>query len=295
MTPYEGTFRGTSPYGWRTLRGVPQRHNGQDLVGVTSKKQRAIWDCILVELVTGWNGGRGNTAYLYCNRALRALYQHVSQFLVEQNQKVKQGQYVAVEGNTGDSMGSHLHIEIQQLHGPRWVPVFPTPYTEVPNAAGTYRGNNNKDGTQEQPYKPVGATEVLCLGPMSQGDRAMMEAEAQKRGLGAAVQSTDMASGNVIELFGPMTAGDQKALESKAVYLKLPCAVYHGKLELLVGPMSSGDKNTIVTEARRLKLASAESQEPARKDWVVELAVSEGDRRTIEALAYGLALPVGVV
>ena len=41
-------------------------------------------------------------------------YGHLSRFIVNVGQKVKQGQVIAYSGNSGTSTGAHLHLTIRQ-------------------------------------------------------------------------------------------------------------------------------------------------------------------------------------
>ncbi len=89
-------------------------------------------------------------------------------------------------GNTGYSFGAHLHIEIQIFENGWWKPVEPSKYTEVPNKAGTYPGNNNLDGEVDPPVPEPPREQpmyMITTGPMSEGDKNTIEATATKLGL----------------------------------------------------------------------------------------------------------------
>lgn len=186
MTPFDEVNRVTSPYGNRTLNGVPEFHNGQDIVGDKNWNVRSIWDCEKVEVSIGYNGGRGNVVYGYYNSNLRYLAQHLDSIFVKNGQKVKQGDKIGVMGNTGYSFGVHLHIEIQIFDNGWWQPVEPSKYTEVPNKVGTYPGNNNLDGEVDLPVPEPPREQpmyMIITGPMSEGDKNTIEATATKLGL----------------------------------------------------------------------------------------------------------------
>lgn len=163
MTPCAGTNRVTSPYGWRTLRGARQWHAGQDIVA-ENRRLRAIWDAVKVDVLPGWNGGRGNLVRLYYSATLRVIYQHLNDIYVTAASAVRQGDAIAQMGWSGDCVpqgpgGMHLHIEVQKLAYGAWTAVDPAPYTEVPNAAGSHPGNNRLDTTAAAAVRQAAAGE----------------------------------------------------------------------------------------------------------------------------------------
>lgn len=183
MTPFKGRNRVTSLYGYRTLNGVKEFHNGQDIVGDDDRNVRAIWNCVKTEAVPGYNGGRGNLVRLYYSNTLRVICQHLDSIAIKTGQVVMQGDKVGVMGNTGYSFGAHLHIEVQVYRGGKWTAINPAQYTEVPNKIGTHPGNNNKDDTSEPGTLPEPAPDpklyMLSIGPASIGDKNTLEAIAE--------------------------------------------------------------------------------------------------------------------
>ncbi len=227
MTPGKGINKLTSPYGPRSFDGF---HYGQDLV--ITGPARAIWDCSKVETVAGYNGGRGNTAYLYYSPSLRVLYQHLASILVKPGQKVKQGQEVGIMGYSGYCIpagpaGAHLHIEVQKLSGGRWRPIDPTPYTEVPNVKGTHKGNDKLDtapaGAQEAPLAPEAPLYKLNVGPASAGDVATLRQMAETLRVG--FESLPQGGNLSLLTLGPVSTGDKHSLLRLADTLNLPAGV----------------------------------------------------------------------
>lgn len=97
--------------------GAP--HNGIDLVSIPDKngfldlRVRSVMrgEVIMVahERVSG---GWGNAVVVAHPNGLFSLYAHLDRAVVKEGQKVKQGQMLGIEGNTGASTGRHLHFSI---------------------------------------------------------------------------------------------------------------------------------------------------------------------------------------
>lgn len=223
MTPFAGVNRVTSPYGYREYwyRGalVKEHHRGQDIVGDTDRRVRAIWPAQRCEASLGWNGGRGNMVTLYYSGTLRVICQHLESIAVRQGAAVEQGEVIGVMGSSGQSTGAHLHIEVQRKQGGVWAAVAPSAYTEVPNRAGRHPGNNTLDGAVVAPAPPE--LWRLTVGPMTAGDRDGLRGMADSLLLPVALQTAKAAAPYTLVL-GPMSAGDRAVVEAEVRRLRLP-------------------------------------------------------------------------
>ncbi len=101
-----GSGRLTSGYGRRWGR----LHAGVDLAAGMGAPIRAVTDGTV--LSSGTEGGYGRAIRLLHSDGTVTLYGHMSSLLVNQGDKVKAGQQIGREGNTGQSTGPHLHFEV---------------------------------------------------------------------------------------------------------------------------------------------------------------------------------------
>lgn len=87
-------------------------HTGTDFVG-KEKQVKAITDG-LVRVTAFDKNGYGNYVSIQAEDGKRILYCHLEVANVCIGQKIKEGDIIGIEGSTGNSTGSHLHLEIRK-------------------------------------------------------------------------------------------------------------------------------------------------------------------------------------
>lgn len=142
--PYKSgvAVRLVSPFGWRNdpFTGEPSVHGGYDLVSDGDKTVCAVssGEVIFSRMITDrtnrtWEWGnyvavRGDDGLLY-------YYCHLAYREVSAGERVREGDIIGIEGFTGRSTGSHLHLEIRDGWGRQ---LNPSDIIGVPNVIGTY-------------------------------------------------------------------------------------------------------------------------------------------------------------
>ena len=159
MTPFRWINRITSPYGWRRYTNnagvtIREHHNGIDVVPTRYPGEAVAddaWDFRevtggkVVAVSTGWNAGRGTLIKVQTAQGVIEIYQHCAAVYVTVGQQVPQGTVLGRAGATGNVTGAHLHFEVQ-VNGS---PVEPSEWMGLPNAGGTYTGNDTLDKPAE--------------------------------------------------------------------------------------------------------------------------------------------------
>ncbi len=125
----------TSPFGYRVspLLNIEMHHQGLDIA--------AAWRAQVVAVAAGtvvehwpppddyWRGHDtyGGMVTIEHADGTRALYAHLSWTRVHTGDRVRAGQVIGRVGNTGDSDGEHLHIEVLASNGERLNPLLYVP------------------------------------------------------------------------------------------------------------------------------------------------------------------------
>lgn len=104
--------RKSSGFGRRNAptKGASSYHKGVDWATPTGTPVYA--SCGGTVAKAGWGSGYGYVVYINHEDGRQTRYGHLSKVLVSVGQKVKQGERIALSGNTGVSTGPHLHFEI---------------------------------------------------------------------------------------------------------------------------------------------------------------------------------------
>ena len=210
MTPFQGINRITSPYGWRTYKNaagvtirehhngidvVPTRYAGEDVAG-DAWDFREVTGGRVIEVSAGWNAGRGTLIKVQTAPGVIEIYQHCAAVYVTVGQQVPQGTVLGRAGATGNVTGAHLHFEVQ-VNGS---PVEPSAWLGLPNAGGTYTGNDTLDKPAEAEPPVAAQLQTLCILDATPD----IVAKAQALGLPVcAVQGVEI---------GPASSGDAMTL-----------------------------------------------------------------------------------
>lgn len=134
----EKTYRITSPYGVvRTISGL---HRGIDLVCDSDPTVYAAIDGKIVRsrIVTDhrnrtWEWGNYITIF---DGQYHIIYAHLRKRFVEAGTTVKAGDPIGIMGNTGNSTGEHLHLELREYKTQQ--PLNVAEIFNIPNCVGTY-------------------------------------------------------------------------------------------------------------------------------------------------------------
>ena len=139
LLPYKGEVRVSSPFGWRMLNGKRVYHKGIDLVG-TDKAVRAVVGGVVGQSIiitdpknrtSEWGNyvridGEDGRLYYYC---------HLAKRLVSRGDKLSAGDALGIEGSTGKSTGSHLHLEVRE----NGISIDPTAIIGIKNIVGAVK------------------------------------------------------------------------------------------------------------------------------------------------------------
>ena len=109
--PYKNGYVKTSDFGWR--KSTNEYHLGVDLVGTGNKLLYPVNRGTVVYVKYN-NGGYGTHLLINHGNGVWSLYAHMSKVYVKAGQEVNKDTILGVEGSTGNSTGSHVHLEIRK-------------------------------------------------------------------------------------------------------------------------------------------------------------------------------------
>lgn len=143
ISPFKSDeFRITSIYGDRVMNGVKSFHSGLDLVGIGSTQVCAVMSgkVVVSQIITDkknktWEWG--NYICIYGDDGHYYYYCHLATRNVVVGAKVTKGQIIGIMGNTGYSLGAHLHLEIRDKNGT--TTINPATFLGVTNKIGVYK------------------------------------------------------------------------------------------------------------------------------------------------------------
>ena len=116
IRPMSGTI--TSRFGAVSSRRV-SKHTGLDIAAATGTKIKACAGGTVT--FSGYKGSYGYMVVVNHGNGVETYYGHCSKLYVKAGQQVNQGDVIAAVGNTGNSTGPHLHLEIR-LNGVAYNP-----------------------------------------------------------------------------------------------------------------------------------------------------------------------------
>ena len=99
----------TSRFGQRWGRA----HKGVDIGAPKGTAIKAAAAGTVTVAQYGYGGGYGNYVIISHGNGVQTLYGHCTSLNVKVGEKVSQGQLIATVGNTGNSQGNHLHLEVR--------------------------------------------------------------------------------------------------------------------------------------------------------------------------------------
>jgi murein DD-endopeptidase MepM/ murein hydrolase activator NlpD len=120
------------PYSFTDTWGAPRSggrtHKGTDIMAAYGNKVHAYVDGVISRQSTNSLGG--TTLYLQGDDGNEYYYAHLSRYASRAGQRVKAGELIAYNGNTGDARftAPHVHFEVHPGGG---APVNPYPYVKA--------------------------------------------------------------------------------------------------------------------------------------------------------------------
>ena len=112
-----GAPQGSGNFSWPAAGYVSQGywggHPAIDIAGWVGAPVTAADGGYVVLAGGGWNGGYGNHVIVDHGNGFTTLYAHLNSIYVSPGMTVSKGQALGTMGNTGNSTGPHLHLEVR--------------------------------------------------------------------------------------------------------------------------------------------------------------------------------------
>lgn len=169
--PYD---RLTSGYGWRIspIFNKPEFHKGVDWAIPVGTPVKTIADGKVV--YAGWGTGYGKYVKVVHPDGFATIYSHLSAFKVHVGEQVKQGEVVALSGNTGWSTGPHLYFQFF---------VNGTPVNPLSIAHYSPKGTSVPAGLRQEFLAETAQSRDLLA--LASGAQSVLSASAQPAAKGA--------------------------------------------------------------------------------------------------------------
>lgn len=111
--PYNYKTVITSWAGYRSdpMSGKTKYHKGMDYAMPTGTELFSLFNGVVTRSYNNGDG-YGESIVIDCGRGIVIRYAHLSKRLVKVGDKISQNQLIGLSGNTGNSTGPHLHLEL---------------------------------------------------------------------------------------------------------------------------------------------------------------------------------------
>ncbi len=128
----------TSRFGERLdpFGGEGEFHTGLDIASFYGDEVRAAADGVVIW--TGNREGYGRVVIIDHGFGITTWYAHLSAYDTQEGMRVKRGDVIAQEGDSGRATAPHLHFEVRMNNAP----VNPWPYLHQADAGGTVSGGD---------------------------------------------------------------------------------------------------------------------------------------------------------
>lgn len=190
MLPYSdiSKLRVTNPYGVKNSAYSAGYHTGIDFVSDGDKNIFAIQSGKVIRSTL--YGAWGNFIVIQQEDGLSCVYAHLSKRYVNVGDNVAKGDLIGVEGSTGNSTGSHLHIELLKTYYDPLSSIDIAEYLGIKNVVG--------------PAEEVKTVEVITMDTYSEVENQRIDVplRAIMQAFGANVKYTKLSEPIVIELNG---------------------------------------------------------------------------------------------